>query len=116
MGIMSRILRLWKADLHGVMDQIEDKPLLLKQHLREMEEDLRGKEGQLGQLRQMSRQLQREAELRGQEIGQIEADLDQALYFYIQPLPASPTTEKQKDAFEQARRSLESLLEDNFSG
>ncbi len=40
MGIASRILRLCKADLHGVMDQLEDRELLLKQYLREMEEAL----------------------------------------------------------------------------
>ena len=32
MGIMTRIMRLCKADLHGVMDQLEDKELLLKQY------------------------------------------------------------------------------------
>lgn len=37
MGIVSRAMRLCKADLHGVMDRMEDKDLLLRQHLREME-------------------------------------------------------------------------------
>ena len=44
MGIMSRMLRLWKADLHGVMDQLEDKALVLKQYLREMEVSLKQKQ------------------------------------------------------------------------
>jgi phage shock protein A len=79
MAILTRILRLWKADLHGVMDQIEDKPLLLKQYLREMEETLRGKEAHLEQLRQTARRLQREVDLRGQELDRLEADLDLAL-------------------------------------
>lgn len=37
MGVLSRVVRLCKADLHGVMDQMEDKDPLLRQHLREME-------------------------------------------------------------------------------
>ena len=40
MGLFSRITRLCRSDLHGVMDQLEDKNLLLKQYLREMEEAL----------------------------------------------------------------------------
>jgi hypothetical protein len=42
--------------------------------------------------------------------------LCQALYFYMQPAQAHVVKEKQRDAFEQARQSLESLLEDGFSG
>lgn len=37
MTIMNRFFRLCRADIHGVMDQIEDKELLLKQVMRDME-------------------------------------------------------------------------------
>ena len=40
MGLANRMYRIWKADIHGIMDQMEDKGLLLRQHLREMEEEL----------------------------------------------------------------------------
>ena len=50
MGIMTRMLRLCKADVHGVMDQLEDKGLLLKQYLREMETSLGHKEQQISGL------------------------------------------------------------------
>jgi len=40
MGIMTRCLRLWKADVHGVIDEFEDQGLTLKQSFREMEEEL----------------------------------------------------------------------------
>ena len=33
MSIMTRFVRIFKADIHGVMDQLEDKGLLLKQYL-----------------------------------------------------------------------------------
>ena len=47
MAILSRIVKILKADIHGVMDQLEDRELLLKQHLREMEEILNRKEAKL---------------------------------------------------------------------
>lgn len=51
MAILSRIVKILKADIHGVMDQLEDRELLLKQHLREMEEILNRKEAKLRNLR-----------------------------------------------------------------
>ena len=47
MGIMTRLIKICKADVHGVMDQLEDKALLLKQHLRDMQETLTAKETEL---------------------------------------------------------------------
>jgi phage shock protein A len=59
MSIFSRMLRLCKADLHGVMDQLEDKGLLLKQCLREMEESLKRKEVRLDQIARAGEQIRR---------------------------------------------------------
>ena len=50
MGILSRVVRLCKADLHGVMDQMEDKELLLKQHLREMQAVIADRQARIDQL------------------------------------------------------------------
>jgi phage shock protein A len=47
MAIIARIVKIFKADIHGVMDQLEDRRLLLKQHLRDMEEVLHHKEAKL---------------------------------------------------------------------
>ncbi len=47
MGLLTRMIRLCKADLHGVMDQIESQELLLKQNLRDMQTSLMQKEAQL---------------------------------------------------------------------
>jgi len=44
MAIITRIVKIFKADIHGVMDQLENRGLLLKQHLRDMEEALNHKE------------------------------------------------------------------------
>jgi phage shock protein A len=50
MGMMTRFVRMWKADIHGVMDQLEDKTLTLKQSLRDMEEELERKKARLRQM------------------------------------------------------------------
>ncbi len=40
MALINRISRLFKADFHAVLDQIEEPEMLLKQAIREMEDDL----------------------------------------------------------------------------
>jgi len=79
MGIFSRMVRLCKADLHGVMDQLEDKGLLLKQHLREMEESLKQREGQREQMARTDRRIRRDLAQRDQEAQKLAQELDLAL-------------------------------------
>lgn len=79
MGILSRMFRLCKADVHGVMDQMEDKGLLLKQYLREMETGLKEKETRLAQITHSCRQVERELAQRRQEAQKLEKDLDLAV-------------------------------------
>jgi phage shock protein A len=43
MGIMTRILKVFKADLHDLMDRFENRDLLLRQYLRDMREEIRKK-------------------------------------------------------------------------
>ncbi len=40
MALISRVSRLFRADLHAVLDRIEEPDVLLKQAVREMEEDI----------------------------------------------------------------------------
>jgi phage shock protein A len=75
MGIMTRFLRLWKADLHGVMDQLEDKSLLLKQCLREMETTLQQKQTHLSQLRRACEQIRGTQAARTKERERVELDI-----------------------------------------
>lgn len=79
MGIMTRILRIWKADIHGVMDRLEDQDLLLKQYLREMESSLQQKEARNQQLLENKHHIQAELTARTEEIGKLENDLVLAL-------------------------------------
>lgn len=79
MTILSRLLRLCKADLHGVMDQIEDKELLLKQYLREMELSLRQKQDRRSQLEKNRRRIEGELTLRDREAQTLEQELELAI-------------------------------------
>jgi phage shock protein A len=79
MGIMTRLVRLCKADIHGVMDQMEDKGLLLKQHLRDMREELDKKESRLAGMLASREETQRERETRSREHEALERDLALAI-------------------------------------
>ncbi len=79
MGVFSRLFRLCKADLHGVMDQLEDRALLLKQYLREMEESLKQKAVHLEKITRSCRQIQHDLAQRDQACQKLEQDLDLAV-------------------------------------
>lgn len=79
MGILSRVVRLCKADLHGVMDQIEDQELLLKQHLREMQAVIAGRQTRIAQLEDIIGMAQRDLQRYRKQVQALEEDLDLAV-------------------------------------
>jgi phage shock protein A len=79
MGIMTRMLRLCQADAHGVMDQLEDKGLLLKQYLREMVASLDRKEHQRQALTRRLEQLNGQVTRHAEEMAKLETDLTLAV-------------------------------------
>jgi phage shock protein A len=79
MGIMTRVVRIFKADVHGVMDQLEDRELLLKQHLRDMAEALSLKEIKLNQMLASRKQAQQEHDNYRQQSQALEQDLAVAI-------------------------------------
>jgi phage shock protein A len=79
MAILTRILQLFKADIHGVMDHIEDQGLLLKQHLRDMEESLVQNEAKLKQMCFARDQAQQDYEKGVKENSNLEQDLAVAI-------------------------------------
>ena len=79
MTIMTRLVRLFKADVHGVMDQLEDKGLLLRQYLREMETSLEQKDAQLRVLSEGMDRLSAHMERQTAEIKKLDQDVDLAL-------------------------------------
>ena len=79
MGILTRVLRICKADIHGVMDQLEDKELLLKQYLRDMAEALEQKEARLKKMNLSRSQAVRKRDKYNQDIEKLEQDLEVAI-------------------------------------
>jgi phage shock protein A len=79
MGIMTRFTRICKSDLHGVMDRIEDKGLILKQCLREMEASIAQKQAQLSKMNASRQQVEDELRKYRHEQEKIEQDIQAAL-------------------------------------
>ena len=79
MSLLTRVIRLFKADLHGVIDQIENQELLLRQHLRDMQASLMQKETRLKQICRARDQARQDYENGQKECGRLEADLEIAL-------------------------------------
>lgn len=79
MAIIARIVKIFKADLHGVMDQLEDQELLLKQHLRDMEEALHDKEEKLQKMKASRHQGRQELGRYKRQWESLEHDLKMAV-------------------------------------
>ena len=79
MGILTRVTRLCKADLHGVLDQLEDRGLVLKQCLRDMETEIDRKEARLRQVTLSTDQSRLDCEAKARELEGLEEDLSAAL-------------------------------------
>jgi phage shock protein A len=76
MALITRVSRLFQADFHAVLDRIEEPDVLLRQAVREMEEELARDEQRSKLLQLEQRQLiGRETEFR-QSLHDIEAELD----------------------------------------
>jgi len=64
MALINRVSRLFKADFHAVLDRIEEPDALVRQAMREMEDDLAQDEQRMKWLTHEQQQLrQQEAEL-----------------------------------------------------
>ncbi len=79
MAIIARIVKIFKADIHGVMDRLEDRRLLLKQYLRDMEEVLLHKEAKLRQMKVSHNQKQKDLADYRQQWQALDHDLTVAL-------------------------------------
>lgn len=77
MNLIKRIIRLFKADLHGLLDNLEDPEAVLKQAIREMREAIENTRTAIGML-----QMQRDsmAEKEQQILGQ-QHDIEEQIEF-----------------------------------
>lgn len=76
MTLMTRFSRLFRADLHAVLDRLEEPDVLLRQALREMEQSLIDGRRQLKSMQLERQQLLRRRSQSEAGAGDIEAQLD----------------------------------------
>jgi len=79
MRFMERMALLVKADAHGVMDRLEERSLLLKQHLREAEIEVTGKRARVEAMEAETRRLADEALRREARVLDLDRDVELAL-------------------------------------
>ena len=76
MTLITRITRLVKADLHGLLDGLEEPEEVIKQAIRDMEEDIATQERQLEELHAVLQRLEREAQETTTAMQEIESQID----------------------------------------
>ena len=79
MRFFDRLTLLLKADAHGMLEQLEERSLLAKQHLREAELELDRKRAQMHACAEESRRLGEEADVLEREIASLDADVELAI-------------------------------------
>jgi len=96
MALITRVTRLFRADFHAVLDRVEEPDILLRQAIREMEEDLLRDE-------QVYRRHQREHE----QLGKREREFQQLLQSLSGELDVCFAANKEDLARSMIRRRLE---------
>ena len=78
-SFIHRLNRLVKADAHGLIESLEDRTLLLKQHLREAELELQHKRARLEALTEEERRLGEDAKRLEDALRSLDEDAQLAL-------------------------------------
>ncbi len=76
MALINRITHLFRADLHAVIDQLEEPAMLLRQSVREMEEALARERLQLNTQHQQQTQLDSRLQELAEAVSNINDELD----------------------------------------
>jgi phage shock protein A len=74
-----RLARLVRADAHGLLETLEDRSLLLKQHLREAELELQHRRARLAALGEEEQRLADDGRRLGEAVERLDADVRLAL-------------------------------------
>jgi len=119
---IDRLRMLVKADAHAVLEQLEEKSLLVKQHLREAELELDRKRARCEALEEEGRLLGDEASKLRDEIASLDEDVELALsgnkeelarYAVRRLLPKRSALDeltRRRDEIADARERLEATL------
>jgi phage shock protein A len=113
MKFFDRLALLVKADAHGVLEQLEERSLLAKQHLREAELELQRKRARSEALEDESRRLAEEAERLEAEIAALDEDVALALSRGEEDLARFAVRRllPKRRAAEELRRRLAEIIE-----
>ena len=108
--MLKRLSRLFQADFHAVLDQLEDPESQLRQSLREMEKEIRDAELYLQTLINENERLERQTKLCSSHLSKIEPQLDLCFKSNSQELARNLVRQrldwqKQQQALEQQRQS-----------
>ncbi|MEN8175710.1 MAG: PspA/IM30 family protein [Pseudomonadota bacterium] len=76
MPLITRVSRLFRADLHAVLDRVEEPDILLRQAIREMEEEQSRDEQRGRSLQQQQRQILSRRQDIEQSLQRLEDELD----------------------------------------
>jgi len=79
MRLFERMSLQLRADAHGVMDRLEERSLLLRQHLREAELELDRKRARLEALDDEQRRLAEQIEREERQVARLDDDVELAL-------------------------------------
>ena len=77
--LLDRVSTLLRADAHGMVDALEERSLLLRQHLRDAELEILQKRARTRALGEEEERLGKEAERRSQETRALDEDVNLAL-------------------------------------
>lgn len=109
MALITRISRLFRADFNAVLDRIEEPDVLLKQALREMEEDLHSDKQQLKFLEKESVQIETKINDIEKTIEQVNLELD--ICFDSNETELAKSQVKRKLEIQRYEKHLKSKLE-----
>ena len=76
MKVLERFSRIVRADAHGMMDQMEERSLLLKQHLREAELEVARKRTELEALEEERRTVAEDGQRLESEVASLDEDVE----------------------------------------
>jgi phage shock protein A len=75
MTLFARISRMFKADIHGILDSIEEPEVILKQAVREMEQEIEKSEQQLTGKKARKEYLQKTLSEKQEAIAELEKQI-----------------------------------------
>ena len=111
MALINRVARLFKADFHAVLDRIEEPEQLLRQAIRDMEDELQAIERDIAACEQEQAQLRARSQQVLASLSDIDAELD--LCFETDNDKLAKGLVRKKLESGKLLASLESKLEEN---